>query len=272
MKEVEAQFKQHLLDENPPIDEELVSSPLFESITDDLQEVLISGVDPDKAYDPNKIYDTLSCDAFEKFQNQEMDKYAKRKQIEEQRKIDEETFGPQSGPPIDPSKASGMFIPQQRLPINTNRPPQSNQGRSDLPPRPGTNRPVPSNAQRPSSNYSNSNYSNSNYSNNGTYRNNLNNMGNQQRPNNPNVQRYSYPNAGSGPRFNNNSNIANTQRPNNPNGQRYSNPNVGQRSNQNPNVGGQRSNPNFVPNNQPNGQGQKFNPTVQRSNVYQRVK
>jgi len=97
-------------------------------------------------------------------------------------------------------------------------------------------------------------------------------MGNQQRPNNPNVQRYSYPNAGSGPRFNNNSNIANTQRPNNPNGQRYSNPNVGQRSNQNPNVGGQRSNPNFVPNNQPNGQGQKFNPTVQRSNVYQRVK
>jgi len=35
----------------------------------------------------------------------------KEKQIEEQRKIDEETFGPQSGPPIDPSKASGMFIP-----------------------------------------------------------------------------------------------------------------------------------------------------------------
>jgi len=81
----------------------LARSPMFESITEDLHDILNNLVIPEEAYDPNKsIFDKLSCDTFERLQS--------RRKPQEERKNDEDTFGPQTGPLLNPSMASGRFF------------------------------------------------------------------------------------------------------------------------------------------------------------------
>jgi hypothetical protein len=231
MKEVEEEYQRHINENNVPLDENLVSSPIFESINEPLQEVLSGSIDPSKAYDPSSsIYDNLSCEALDKFQSQEVDRFTRKKQLEEQRKLDEETFGPQTGPPINPNMAIGRFPqnPGNRPPGNRSFNPNQNQNRPGLPQRSGFNGPN-------------------------------NNNGAKMRPPNPNgpPQRprpTSYPpttNVGSGQRSNPNPNVGNGYRPNNNTGS-------GQRSNPNPNFGnGYRQNPNANV-----GSGQRQNPNA----------
>jgi len=103
--------------ENSDVVDSLALSPLFETIKEPLSQILHSGVTPETAYDPNKwIYDSISCEAFERLTNQDMDKQARRRQQEDQRKLDEETFGIQNGPPLNPVNASGRFNPPSLMP------------------------------------------------------------------------------------------------------------------------------------------------------------
>jgi len=56
----------------------------------------IVGTDLEAAYNPSKsLYDTLSCETFDRITTEQtpMDKFALKKTLEEQRKIDAETFG-----------------------------------------------------------------------------------------------------------------------------------------------------------------------------------
>jgi len=51
-------------------------------------------LEPEKAYDPKlSIYDTLSCETFEKLKNKKINRKEKNKLQEEQQRIDQETFG-----------------------------------------------------------------------------------------------------------------------------------------------------------------------------------
>jgi len=50
-------------------------------------------LEPEKAYNPDNFYDTLSCDTFEKINNKKINRKERNKLMEEQQRIDQETFG-----------------------------------------------------------------------------------------------------------------------------------------------------------------------------------
>jgi hypothetical protein len=55
-----------------------------------------TGIDLETAYNPSKsIYDTLSCETFERITAEQtpMDRFARKKTLDEQRKLDAQTFG-----------------------------------------------------------------------------------------------------------------------------------------------------------------------------------
>jgi len=124
MREAEERWREEEYYEEEDLDP-LANSELFDSITDDLQEVL-TNPNPEEAYDPSKsIFDTLSCDAFEKLQ--------RKKTPQEDRRHDEETFGPITGPPINPALASGRYVLPTYRPGQRPGPPGAYGGRSGPP-------------------------------------------------------------------------------------------------------------------------------------------
>jgi len=69
-------------------------------IEEQVKEMKIEGnissneLEPEKSYDPEQsLYDTLSCETFERMNNKTINRREKNKLLEEQQRIDQETFG-----------------------------------------------------------------------------------------------------------------------------------------------------------------------------------
>lgn len=94
-----------------------------------------SNEDPEKAYDPEvSLFDTLSCETFERLKNKPINRREKNRLQEEQQRIDQETFGLQ--PSYDNRRPNYNNNYQKKRLYNNTRP-----NRNQYQPRPGYNKP-----------------------------------------------------------------------------------------------------------------------------------